>query len=62
MDEPEWAPLGVIRIEVDGIEVVYVRAAGEPQAADGTWRYVPEDDAPGPGRRSTSIIDDPFDD
>ena len=62
LDEPEWAPLRVIRIEVDGVEVVYARVPGEPQNDDGTWRYVPADQATERPRRSTSMIDDPFDD
>jgi hypothetical protein len=62
LDEPEWAPIGAIRVEVDGVEVVYVRVAGEPQGSDGTWRYVPAESAPARGPSSTSMIDDPFDD
>jgi hypothetical protein len=42
LDEPDWAPLPSLRIEVDGREYVYVRAR-QPRPRPGhPWRYVPK--------------------
>jgi hypothetical protein len=57
VDEPHWAPLGALRIEVDGQEFVYVRA-DQPRPPDGMpWRYVPEQRPKSTSHRPTSHPD-----
>jgi hypothetical protein len=66
LDEPHWAPLGALRIEVDGTEYVYLRA-DQPRPPEGQpWRYVPETEQsltyPGPGSGTHSSTEDLYDD
>lgn len=42
LDEPEWAPLAALRVEVGGEELVYVRARQPAPRPGAPWRYVPK--------------------
>jgi hypothetical protein len=42
LDEPEWAPLPVLNVDVGGEPTVYVRAMQRRPPSGGAWRYVPE--------------------
>jgi hypothetical protein len=42
LDEPEWAPLPVLNVEVGGASSVYVRAMQRRPPSGRPWRYVPE--------------------
>lgn len=42
LDEPDWAPLPVLNVEVGGEQSVYVRARQRRPGSGQAWRYVPE--------------------
>ncbi|MFZ0161227.1 MAG: hypothetical protein WAL50_19530 [Kineosporiaceae bacterium] len=42
LDEPHWAPLGALTIEVAGRAYVYLRADQPRPPVGQPWRYVPE--------------------
>lgn len=46
LDEPEWAPLPALRVEVGDRELVYVRARQEAPPSGQPWRYVPKGEQP----------------
>lgn len=43
LDQPHWAPIGALRVEVDGVEVIYVRIRQREPVPGQPWRYVPQD-------------------
>lgn len=45
LDTPDWAPIAALRIEVEDIEVVYVRAPQRPPPRGYPWRYIPQGSA-----------------
>ncbi len=62
VDEPHWAPLGALRIEVAGREYVYVRV-DQPRPPEGQpWRYVLEQGVRWTPPGSQAANDDPYDD
>ena len=42
LNEPEWAPLPVLNVDVGGDPAVYVKARQRRPASGEAWRYVPE--------------------
>jgi hypothetical protein len=55
LDEPEWAPLSALKVEVGEAETTYVRARQSRPKPGNPWRYIPrgsgmvEDAAAEPG-------------
>jgi hypothetical protein len=65
LNEPAWAPLRSVRVEVGGVETVYVRVPQRTPRPGEPWRYVPEDspDAQAASTDEDAIPErDPFDD
>lgn len=65
LDQSNWAPIGTLKVEVDGVEVIYVRARQRDPRPGEPWRYVPrseiadiEDDDP--THQGANV--DPYDD
>lgn len=42
LDQPYWAPLGSLKVTVNGIVVTYVRARQRDPQPGQPWRYVPQ--------------------
>lgn len=69
LDEPHWAPLGLLTLDLGGRrEVVYVLAKQRRPPEGTPWRYVPEgspdaaiEDEADPAH-GNAANDDPFDD
>lgn len=62
LDHPDWAPLTLLRLEVDGVEVVYVRAKQHHPEPGEPWRYVPRDSVGDGDEAPTEGNYDPYDD
>ncbi len=62
LDHPDWAPLALLRLEVDGVDVVYVRAKQHYPEPGRPWRYVPQHSAEAEEEAEEEGNYDPYDD
>lgn len=62
LDQPNWAPIGALKVTVNGVEVMYVRAPQRDPGPGEPWRYVPQSSVGNSMDADRDSNEDPYDD